>query len=328
MTTADRSALPRPRRLWWVYLLVVLTLLGLGAGTAQAVFTIRDLGDYGSVRVCLDHHGFAMPPPRSVVTLPEMVQFAECMRDYNKRLGITVLAGAVAVPVAAWLLMLLGGLGIRLRLRRAATTDKVRAAADRFEAWCDRCGLTGRQRPRLLMAEPSRLSGQAFTTGFPLSRPLVVVPRGYAYDEQVKFDFVVLHELAHVRVRDLPWASAVWWAGWLSIPALLVAVLPLLGHPTLVVDLYQASLVTAVVLSVAMLVVRAALLCRRELAADRFAVQVLNNPEVLRAAFGFDPARAERTRGVDVRIRLWLWQVIATHPPIAARLDIRVGDDR
>ncbi|MBV9650332.1 MAG: hypothetical protein JO296_09355 [Pseudonocardiales bacterium] len=47
---------PRPRSLWWVYLLVTLALAGMGIGAAQALFVTHDLGKSITVEVCLAQH--------------------------------------------------------------------------------------------------------------------------------------------------------------------------------------------------------------------------------------------------------------------------------
>lgn len=322
---------PRSRSLWWVYLLVTLALAGMGAGAAQALFVTNDLGGIAAVQRCLSQHGISVSDVSLAVPARDSRQFAACAAEFNHRHGVAMLVGAAALPAVAWLLMLCGGLGVRWRLRRSrgrvGSTPSVRDAISRFEAWCDAGMLTGRRRPRLLLAAPGT-STQAFTTGFPLARPLVVVPLSYAYAEPAQFDIVVLHELAHVRSRDLLWASSVWWAGWLSVPALLLAVAPLLSRPQLVWTLYSTSLGLAVALSVAVLVLRVGLLRRRELAADRYALDITGDARALRTALGQDTADAPPGRKAAngllsrfAHVREYAQRVTASHPSLAARVE-------
>lgn len=334
------STVAAPRRMWWIYLLVTFALAGMGGG-AQALFDIHDLGRVAVTHRCLAEHGLASLNLRIDVSDGAAEQFRACTAAFNHRHSLVILVGAGLVLAVAWLLMLCGGLSVRWQLRRSHTdltsTTATRAAASRFEAWCDAWKLTGRGRPQLLLAAPGALTGQAFTTGFPLARPLVVVPLSYAYTDPALFDVVVLHELAHVRARDLLWTSVVWWAGWLSLPVLLLALSPIVGRPRLLrlplLATYSSSLGLAVALSAAVLVLRAALLRRRELAADRYAVEVMGDTGALRAALGQDPDHTGLgPAGPDVgapaaglpsrlghRIARYLRQLTASHPAPAAR---------
>ena len=335
---------PRPRSLWWVYLLVTLALAGMGIGAAQALFVTHDLGKSITVEVCLAQHRVSVLDPVLSLSERERLQFAACVRDYSYSSGVVMLGGAVALPATAWLLMLCGGLVVRWRLRRGLavvlTNQSARKAISRFEEWCDVWKLAGRRRPRLLLAVPGTPIGGAFTTGLPLARPLVVVPLSYAYVEPAQFDVVVLHELAHVRSRDLLWAASLWWTGWLSVPILLLAVVPILSQPQMLWTFYSTSLGMAVALSVGVLLLRAALLRSRELAADRFVIDVLGDAGALRTAFGQDvavtPARVESTRRggrvFDVGLISWLARVtryarwlFSLHPTPSARVGAGPG---
>jgi Zn-dependent protease with chaperone function len=290
---AHRS--PPTRRLWWMYLLVVLALVAMGGGAAQAWGLMHDGSAATASTACLVGQGI---PPSEVTWLAahpltsSMFElrgiFNGCLASLDRLQAIAMMGGAVAVPLAAWLLMLADGLRLRRRLRGHGSdlvqTPAGRAAAARFETWCDAWHLTGRRRPRLLLASPGRGRGQAFTTGLPFGRPLVVVPVAFAYDDQATFDFVVLHELAHVKSRDLTWASSVWWAGWLSVPVLLIAVSPVIVRPSRLLTDYGSAIALAAVLSAALLALRASLLRRREHAADQHAAVALGGAAALAAA--------------------------------------------
>lgn len=302
---------PAPSRLWWVYVLVALALAATGAGAAEALFVTHDIGDYTTAQACLVRNGIsvsdATPPPSAGPI------YAACAHDYNRRLAFTSLIGAAVLPVAAWLLMVFGGLGTRRRLRPRRLAGVPPADLEpltaRFTTLCDSQGLTGRRRPRLVIAPPATAVTDAFTTSLPGSRPWVIVPLAYAYADQTAFDAVALHELGHVRSRDVLWASAVWWAGRLALPVLVLALIPILGVPAAMWDFYGGSLILAAVTAILLLVVRAALLRRRELAADRHAAHVTGNPAAMAAVL--------RTGNHPVS---WAGRVFATHPPASHRL--------
>ncbi|RKT54582.1 M48 family metalloprotease [Saccharothrix australiensis] len=298
---------PAPDRPWWAYVLVWVALAVIGAGAGQALFTTLDLGDTVGTQVCLVRNGISVDGADPVTT--DQSVYGSCVRDYFRVQATAVLAGAVALPVAAWLLMLLGGVGTRWRLRPGAVAGMPAGAerlTGRFAELCDSQGLTGRHRPRLVLAPPGTGVAQAFTTGLPGSRPWVVVPLSYAYADPAAFDAVAAHELGHVRSRDVLWASAVWWAGWLAVPALLLALVPLAGTPAVAWDAYRGALVVAVAVAVAMFVLRAGLLRRRELAADRHVVEVLADPNAVAALVR---PSGKRRAGV-----------FATHPTAGDRL--------
>ncbi|MFC4033937.1 M48 family metalloprotease [Streptomyces polygonati] len=326
---AGVAAVPAPRHMWWTYLLTGFALAVMGSGAGQALFLTRDLGRVSRTVDCLARQGVDPIALNQGVGGRASTRLHACTAAYNDRSGVAMLVGAGAVLLAAGLLTLCGGLLLRLRLRvraggqeAAAGSEAAGRAARRFEAWCDTWELTGRRRPRLLLAAPGRFGGRAFTTGVPLGRPVVVVPLSYAYLAPETFDVVVLHELAHVRSRDLLWAASVWWTGWLNVPVLLLALGSTLTDPGGYLAYDVGALGTAAALSSAVLVLRAALLRRRELAADRFAVEVMGDAGPLRTALGgrtaipgaagpFATALAQLRRGIS--------RLTASHPPPEVR---------
>jgi Zn-dependent protease with chaperone function len=300
-----------PDRPWWVYLLAWAALAVLGAGAGQALFTTLDLGDIARAQACLVRNGISADGADPVTT--DQVAYGQCMRDTLRGQATASAAGAAALPAAAWLLMLLGGAGTRWRLRSgriAGVPTSSHRLTERFAVLCDSQNLTGRRRPHLVLAPPGTGVTQAFTTGRPGTRSWVVVPLAYAYAEPAAFDAVAAHEVGHVRAGDVLWASAVWWAGWLAVPALLFALVPLAGTPAAVWELYGGSLVVAVVAATAMFLLRAGLLRRRELAADRHVLEVTADPTALA---GLLRPSAKRRAGV-----------FATHPTAADRLALDV----
>ena len=310
----------------WMYLLIVVALAGIGAGAAQILFYVHDLGHVTAVQACLLDHGIRLSDPASPSLAggaAHVADFATCASRYNRRQGTVMVAGIASILALAWALMILSGTLMRRRLRSSATEQtglKVATVTARFDHWCDIAGLTGRHRPRLLPARPGRRTDQAFTTALPFGRPTVVIPISYAYLDPAQLDLVVLHELAHVRARDLTWASATWWAGWLNLPVLVAAILPLLTHPATVGREFRSPLLLAVVLSLVTLTLRSAVLRRREQAADTFAVRVLASPDALRVA-----ARAhlrpapDRSGPIALVRRLRRWT--STHPTAQTRAE-------
>jgi Zn-dependent protease with chaperone function len=184
---------------------------------------------------------------------------------------------AVLLIAAATLFVLVPWHDMRRLRHRLGSTEASRLqpdAARRLTAICDDYGLTGRRRPRLLLAGAP--VEQAFTTAQPGRRPLVVLPAGLALPErQPDFDAVLHHELAHVLARDVTWVSTVRALTWViipgvalaSIPGLLAAEIPTITLLPAVVPIVVTRAVILVALSAAL---AAALLRTRELAADRF----------------------------------------------------------
>lgn len=300
--------------------MVWAALAAIGAGAAEALSSTRDLGDVATAQACLARNGISVSG--GIPTEDDVPVYRACAKDYNRVRALTTLTGAATLPVAAWLLMLLGGSGTRWQLRSGRLAGVPAAAAGaltgRFAELCDSQGLTGRHRPRLVLAPPATGVGQAFTTGLPGTRPWVVVPLAYAYAERAAFDAVALHELGHVRARDVLWASAVWWAGWLAVPALVLALFPLFATPQVVWEFYGQAVLVAFVAALSMFVLRAALLRRRELAADHHVLEVTADPGTLAAVV----RTAERLRpaGLLSRVAAGVRRVFATHPVAADRL--------
>ncbi|EWC59375.1 hypothetical protein UO65_5321 [Actinokineospora spheciospongiae] len=297
--------------MWWVHLLVLLMLASAGAGAAQAFFEVNNLGDNAAALACLTGTGFTPGDnpvgwQTTVVHLKDVL--AACTADYTAQHGTAALVGALVLPAVALLLMLVGGFADRRRLHRREVA--VASLAERFGVLCDSQGLVGRSRPRLVLVPPASGVRTAYTTGLPLRPPWVVVPSGYEHASTTAFDVVVLHELGHIRSRDLLWASAVWWTGWLLVPSFVLSVASSLKF-SLVLRYYNGSVVTAVVAAVAALVLRAALLRRRELVADGYAAEALGDREAVRAAVS--PAGRPVPR---------LRRVFAVHPTPEERRDI------
>ncbi|GIG91730.1 M48 family metalloprotease [Plantactinospora endophytica] len=315
---ADAAA--EARGLRWLHLLVLLALAAVGVGAGDAVFVVHDLGRWGEVQACAALHD--LPPDGGQIArlLGRGDVYETCEAGFEANRYAARLGGAVAMLLLAGLCVILGGLWLRLRLggrvrRQPPDGEATATITGRFEYWCGALGLTGRRRPGLVVAPWGRIDGEAYTTSVPFGRPVVVVPVAHAYGREDVLDLVLLHELAHVRARDVSWASATWWAGWLAVPVLLLAMAPVLVEPAAVTGSYVRSLPIAVALAVAALVLRAAVLRRREHAADRFAVARGDLGNALKAATGVDDDTPTRPPARRWAPRSGLRRLLATHPP-------------
>ena len=98
-----------------------------------------------------------------------------CVSSSFRLEGLFVVAVAVAVPaLTAMVSVVVPGVRQR-RLARSGSSDIPDAAA-RFEVLCDQARLTGRRRPRLFVSGLGQRQREAYTTGLPWRRPLIVIP--------------------------------------------------------------------------------------------------------------------------------------------------------
>jgi Zn-dependent protease with chaperone function len=241
-------------------------------------------------------------------------QLDRCQEGSYRSQGLFVLGCAVGMLVLTATLMVIVPWLDRRRLARTrqfAEIEGVTAAMTaRFGELCDQVGLTGRRRPRLVVAAVP----EAFTIALPGGRPLVVLPVtvALAWDQTGRFDPIVLHELAHVRARDVSLVSSVRGIAWVTIPAIAVASLPefLAAGQT---QVQQAYLIQAAVFVTATILVAAGLLRVREIAADRQATRWLDSPETLQDLLD----TAGKPAGTGLRRQ---WQRLLTrHPSLPAR---------
>lgn len=310
----------------WLHLLVLLALVAVGVGAGDMVFVVHNLGHWGEVQACAALHD--LPPDGGQVArlLGRSAEYDRCAAAFEATRQAAQLAGGTAMLVLAGLVVFLDGLSVRLGLsrrgrRRPPDGDASTRIRQRFEFWCDELGLRGRARPRVVVAPVGAADAQAYTTAVPYGRAVVVVPVVHAYGRRDVLDLVVLHELAHVRAREVSWASATWWAGWLVVPALLSAMAPVLVAPAAVTGSYAVSLSIAAGAATAMLILRAAVLRRREHAADRFAVAWGDLRDALVAA-------ADDGEATDRPARWRPGRLFATHPDPSGRVAALGRDDR
>jgi len=292
----------------YVFLAVAVGCVGAAAG--ELFFT-----GYGPLS-----NSFAAATNRCTLTFPIETRIQEldrCWAGAYRSQGWFALESAVVMLVAtAGLIVVVPWLD-RWRLARAPRFADIRGEAApvtaRFRSLCGEAGLAGRRCPDLLVAGVP----EAFTTVLPGGRPLVVLPVKVALgcDDPRRFDPVVLHELAHVRVRDVSLASAVRGISWITIPVVALASLPefLSGWQG---QVQEASLAQAALFVVAAILVAAALLRFREIAADRQAALWLGSPGPLSDLLDTTGGRV----GAAVRRsgRWWL-RPLARHPSLAAR---------
>ena len=241
-------------------------------------------------------------------------QLDRCEEGSYRSQGLFVLGCACGMLLlTAALIVIVPWLDRRRLARTRQFTDiegVTAAVTARFGALCDQAGLTRRRRPRLVVAAVP----EAFTTALPGGRPLVVLPVtvALAWAQPSRFDPVVLHELAHVRARDVSLVSSVRGIAWVTIPAIALASLPefLAAGQT---QVQQTYLIQAAVFVAATILVAAGLLRVREIAADRQAAQWIGSPETLQNLLD--------TTGVPVGAglrRRWR-RLLARHPSLPAR---------
>ncbi|MEU1753591.1 M48 family metalloprotease [Micromonospora matsumotoense] len=287
------AAGPVPSRLRWLHLLVLLCLAGVGVAAGSAVFVVHDLGHWGEVQACVALVDLPPDGGQTAGLLGRGDEYDRCAAGFETTRELSLLGGVAVVSALAGAAVLLDGLSARRaawrRVRRRPADEWAAAVVrERFDHWCDLLGL-GHRRPRLVVA-PIGVP-QAYTTALPYGRPLVVVPAAQAYGRRDLLDLVLLHELAHVRARDVAWASATWWTGWLTLPVLLAAVMPALVRPGPLTRSHALTLPVTALLAAATLLLRAAVLRRREHAADRFAVDRADLRDALTNAAGDDDGR-------------------------------------
>ena len=147
-------------------------------------------------------------------------QLDRCQEGSYRSQGLFVLGCVGGMLLLTAALMLIVPWLDRRRLARTRQFTDIEgittAVTARFGALCDQAGLTGRRRPRLVVAAVP----EAFTIALPGGQPLVVLPVtiALAWAQPGRFDPVVLHELAHVRARDVSLVSSVRGIAWVTIP--------------------------------------------------------------------------------------------------------------
>jgi Zn-dependent protease with chaperone function len=311
---ASAAAGRRPLPAWplaGMYALVFTVLACVGVSAGQTLFFGGSAGSATAVgQISLCAIKFPSAASRHELDL--------CTAGAYRFEGFLALRAAVVVLALAAGLSVIVPWADRWRVARAGHLPDIPEATARFESLCRERGVAGRRRPRLLIAGPG--VRQAFTAALPGGRPLIVIPAAVAvaHGDPSRFDPVVLHEIAHVRARDVSWVSAVRWIAWLTVPVVALAQLvdfragttsrPETGY----VVLHAAALVAATV------VIAAGLLRRREIEADRLAVQWLGSPEALRRLLDTSggPAARDGLRGAF----RWGLRPLARHPSIAARI--------
>jgi len=296
---------PAPGPLLGLYALVFLILGGIGAFAGEIFF----LGD----RALSAGHNRTIA--QCLHSQPAIPALDRCVSGTFRLEGLFIAAVAVAVPTLAALVSQITPRVTQRRLARSAGFNVPDAAA-RFEALCDKARLTGRRRPQLLVSGPEQQEAQ--TTGLPGRRPLIVIPpkTAVAARDPSRFNPVVLHEMAHVRARDVSWVSSVRHITWITLPVVALACIP---------QIFDAGggqfsgtvVLQAAVFAAGTALVARELLRRREIEADRQAIRWLRSPDELirlleagRQAVHAKPGRAGE----------WWSRPLARHPSPAARI--------
>ena len=302
-STSQPASAPGP--LFGLYALV-FTMLGCIGAFAGEVFFLGDRvlsAGYDRANASCLHQHLAIPA------------LDRCVSAGFRLEGWFVAAVALAVPALTAMVSLLTPVITQRRPARPAESGN--PAAARFEMLCDQVRLTGQRRPELFISGPAQR--EAYTTGLPGRRPLVVIPPKlavFAARDPSRFDPVVLHEIAHVRARDVSWVSSVRHITWITLPVVVLACLPQ------VFDSGGGQLSGTVVAQAAVFVAGTALIARellrrREIEADRQAARWLSSPEPLRRLLetGRQAGRAKAGGAGE-----WWSRLLAPHPSPAARI--------
>jgi len=297
----------------YVLVFTVLACVGVAAGddlsfAAPIVFAAA----YTKMSLCeIQFPGY---PPSAAGSQ----EYSHCLAQWGRLQGFLAIGAIVAVLALAAVLSVIVPWVDRWRVAHAGHVPDIPGATTRFESLCREVGLTGRRPPRLLIAGPE--VRQAFTAALPGGRPLIVIPAAVAvaHSDPSRFDPVVLHELAHVRSRDVAWVSAVRWIAWITIPVIALAqFLGFIAGYTSRSETGWAVLQAAAPVA-ATVVIAAGLLRRREIEADRLAVQWLGSPEALRRLL--DTGGRPTARGGLRGTLRWCLRPLARHPSITARI--------
>jgi Peptidase family M48 len=305
-----------PQPLLGMYVLTGIVLCCVGACAGQLLYQ-GDLGlseaAAGTINQC------AIKFPYHWLALENLAAFQRCAAAATRVEGFVILAviGAFLLAAAA-LSIVVPWIELR-RLARATPLQEIPGVAGKFGSLCSVAGLVRRRLPRLHVAGPGHPSvTQAFTTALPWGRPLVVLPAkvAVARDDPDRFDPVVLHELAHVRARDVSWVSSARGITGLTVPLLILACLPgFLNSQGITIP--GAVLVQAVLFVVITAAFAAGLLRVRELEADRQAARWLGSPDRFRRVLSSErPSSSARWRVITA----WFRQPLERHPSATARI--------
>ena len=307
-STSQPPAAPGP--LLGLYVLVFLVLGCIGAFAGEIFFLgnrALSAGHHRTIAQCLQ-----APIMHSQPAIPA---FDQCVSGTFRLEGLFVAAVAVAVLSLAALVSLLAPRVTQRRLARSARLNVPDADAS-FEKLCDKAQLTGRRRPQLLVAGFGQQ--EAYTTGLPGRRPLIVIPpkTAAAVGDQNHFEPVVLHEMAHARARDVSWVSSVRHITWITLPVVALACIPQVfdtgGGPFSGTVVLQAAVFVAGTALVARELLR-----RREIEADRQAVQWLGSSDPL---FRLLEAGRRAVHAKPGRVGERWSRPLARHPSPTARI--------
>ncbi len=292
-----------------MYALLFLLLGAIGLNAGWIATMSYAIGAHTRFDACMANAGTLWPASDLAEAEATRQELGACLRPVTQPWALIMLAGALTAFVLTALLAGAGAVGVRRRLRAEgrAGGPAVDTATARFAELCREQGVISR-RPRLHVLRPGARFSEPFTTAG-MGRPVVVIPAAVACAAPDVLDAVVRHELAHVRSRDVFLAAGAWWSGWTGVLLPAVCAAPLLDPRRAGAPGYGAGLLVAVVLGGLLLALRAHVLRRRELVADRAAVVHPARPD----AFAHLLRTADRPAG---RLR----SLLAVHPDTPARI--------
>jgi Zn-dependent protease with chaperone function len=248
-----------------LYLLLFTLLAATGLNAGWIATLSYDIVYTDFVPLCMANVG-------TTINVQTQQELLTCSRSASLPWAVVMLSGAVATLAVTALLVVAGGLWVRWQLinHTQARSPAVDQARQRFQDLCTAHGLE--RQPVLHVLRPGSRFTEAFTTGLPFGRPVVVLPLAVAAGPPELFRPIVHHELAHVEARDVTLAAAAWWSAWSSVAVLVVAGIPFMhdssgNRPAA----YAVGLGSSVVMPAVLILFRAHVLRLRELAADRTA---------------------------------------------------------
>lgn len=298
--------LPAPGPLFGLYALVFTVLGCIGAFAGEIFFLGARIlsARYSQTIASCQHRQLIIPA------------FDRCVSGSFRVEGLFALAVAVAVPALAAMVCLVAARTPQRHPVRPGEAG-VAAVAARFEMLGDKARLTGGQRPGLFVSGPGQ--PKAYTTSRPGGRPLIVIPAklaGSAARDPNLFDPVVLHEMAHVRARDVSWVSSVRRITWITLPVVVLACIPQVfdagGGVFSGTVAAQAAVFVAGTALIALELLR-----RREIEADRQAALWLDSAEPLCRLLDTGRQASHVTPGSAGE---WRSRLLAPHPSPAARI--------
>jgi beta-lactamase regulating signal transducer with metallopeptidase domain len=206
MTTLLRRNSPQVR--FWIWQIVAVKLLVMPFWTLGAplpAFLSNDPTDSTIEAVSIDSSGHAV----DALASPEAMASSASFAPGEPTVAVPLAPARPSLAWTAWLFLIWGLIvacqTLRLFIQRVRLARLLRSATPAdggFTALVKRCSerIGLRHPPSVILIETE---GSVFVAG--LRRPVLVFPRGLTSLDRDELSRIVLHELAHVKRRDLFW---------------------------------------------------------------------------------------------------------------------------